>query len=113
LKIKGVESSMNITAGQILHVDDDESVRWSTSMLLRTTGYGIASAANGTEALQWVKEGLSPDVLIVDFHLGSQRNVWLTSKPLNPELLLAALPNLVNLSRTTRILASRSAPSYV
>jgi CheY-like chemotaxis protein len=132
---------MDIIPGQILHVDDDESVRVSISMLLRATGYAIVSAANGTEALQRVSEGLHPDVLMVDFHLGSQTNgaevaeqirktlsyalpiiiltgdvtnarfphiveafVWLASKPLNPELLLAALPNLVQLSRTTRIL---------
>ena len=134
---------MNITPGQILHVDDDESVRESVSGLLRSTGYRIISAATGIEAIQLVGEGLYPDILIVDFHLGSQMNgaevaeqirrtlsyalpiiiltgdvtnarfprivealVWLTSKPLNPQLLLAALPNLVQLSRTTRVLPS-------
>ena len=132
---------MNFTRGQILHVEDDESVRTSISNVLRVSGYGIVSAANGIEALELVREGLSPDVLMVDFHLGSQTNgadvaeqirstlgyalpiiiltgdvtntrfphivealVWITSKPLNLQLLLAALPNLVQLSRTTRML---------
>jgi CheY-like chemotaxis protein len=133
---------VNTTPGRILHVDDDESVRVSISKLLRASGYGVISAADGTEALQLVREGLCPDILMVDFHLGSQTKgaevaerirstlgyslpiiiltgdvtnarfphivealVWLTSKQLNPQLLLAALPNLVQISRTTRILA--------
>jgi CheY-like chemotaxis protein len=131
---------MNITAGKILHVDDDESVCTSTSRLLRESGYGIISATNGTDALELVRGGLYPDVLMVDFHLGQTNGaevaeqlrctlgyalpiiiltgdvtnarfphvveafVWLTSKPLDPRLLLAALPNLVQLSRATRIL---------
>jgi hypothetical protein len=35
--------------------------------------------------------------------------VWLTRKPLNPKLLLVTLPSLVQLSRATRNLLSRSA----
>jgi len=138
---------MDVTPGLILHVDDDEPVRVSVSMFLRAKGYRVISAASGIEALRQVREGLCPDVLIVDFHLSPQSNgaevaeqlrrtlsyalpviiltgdmtnarfphivealVWLTSKPLNPLLLLAALPNLIELSRTTRILPSRSAP---
>jgi len=138
---------MNVgTAGLILHVDDDRTVRESLSMLLRASDYGISSAASGTEALQLANGGLHPDVLIVDFNLRQQPNgaevaeqirrvlsysppiimltgdvssaqfprvnevtVWLTRKPLNPRLLLARLPCLVQLSRTTRALAATSA----
>jgi CheY-like chemotaxis protein len=35
--------------------------------------------------------------------------VWLVSKPLNPPLLLAALPSLVQLSRATRKVLTRAA----
>jgi DNA-binding response OmpR family regulator len=35
--------------------------------------------------------------------------VWLVSKPLNPQLLLAALPSLVQLSRATRTVLTRAA----
>jgi CheY-like chemotaxis protein len=147
LRIEGsIGFSMNIIPGLILHVDDDESVRESMSMLLRAEDYGIVSAANETEALQLLSAGLYPDVLIVDFHLSPRTNgaevaeqirttlnyalpviiltgdvtnarfprivealVWLAPKPLNPQLLLAVLPNLVQLSRTTRKLPSISA----
>ena len=127
------------TAGLILHVDDERSVRTSMSILLHADGYGVDSAASGAEALQLVSGGFRPDVLIVDFNLGQQMNgaevadqirrilcyappviiltgdlssarlpritevvVWLTCKPLNPQLLLVALPSLVQLSRATR-----------
>ena len=135
---------MTGTAGLILHVDDERLVRESMLVLLRADGYGVRSAASGTEALQFASEGLQPDVLIVDFNLGPQMNgvevakqirkvlnyappviiltgdvshakfhrmtevvVWLTQKPLNPQLLLVTLPSLVQLSRATRNLLSR------
>jgi len=134
------------TAGLIMHVDDEQSIRASMSILLTTEGYRVSSAASGAEALQLVSGGIHPDVLIVDFNLGPQINgaeiaeeirrvlsyappiiiltgdvrhakfpriaevvVWLTCKPLNPRLLLITLPSLVQLSRATRNLLSRSA----
>lgn len=134
------------TEGLILHVDDEQSIRASMSILLSTDGYEVSSAASGTEALQLARGGLHPDVLIVDFNLGQQINgaelaeqirrvlsyappiimltgdvshakfpriaevvVWLTHKPLNPQLLLVTLPSLVQLSRATRNLLSNSA----
>jgi len=134
------------SAGLILHVDDEQSIRASMSILLSTDGYEVSSAASGAEALQFARGGLHPDVLILDFNLGQQINgaeiaeqirrvlsyappiimltgdvshakfprivevvVWLTRKPLNPKLLLVTLPSLVQLSRATRNLFSRSA----
>ena len=132
-------------AGVILHVDDEQSVRASMAILLRTDGYEVSSAASGTEALQLASDGLHPDVLIVDFNLGNRQMngtaiaealrkilryatpiimltgdvsnaklprmvevvFWLTCKPLNPQLLLTALPNFVQLSRATRKLATQ------
>ncbi len=110
-------------------------------MMLRATGYLVSSASRGSEAFRLATDGLHPDVLIVNFNLGSHINgaavtehlqkilryaptvimltgdvvhaqmprmtdvmVWLTGKPLNPQLLLAALPSLVQLSRAMRAL---------
>jgi CheY-like chemotaxis protein len=133
------------TSGVILHVDDEQSVRDSISILLHSDGYVVSSAASATEAIELASAGLRPDVLIVDFDLGRQINgaevaeriprllsyvppiimltgnasgakipriidvvIWLTCKPLNPQLLLAALPSLVQLSRATRKMLTHS-----
>jgi CheY-like chemotaxis protein len=134
------------TAASFLHLDDDVAVRESMSMLLNSEGYAVSSAATGAEAIQLVRSGLRPDVLIVDYDLGEQLSgpevaqqirdllsyappiivltgdahraqflraievvVWLVFKPLNPQLLLAALPGLVQLSRATRKVLTRAA----
>jgi len=134
------------TASSILHLDDELIVRESMSTLLHAEGYEVSSAATGAEAIQLVRDGLRPDVLIVDYNLGQQLSgpeiaqqihnllryappivvltgdahraqflrlievvVWLVSKPLNPQLLLAALPSLVQLSRATRQASARAA----
>ena len=134
------------TAASFLHLDDDDAVRESMSMLLNSEGYVVSGAATGSEAIQLVRGGLRPDVLIVDYDLGEQLSgpevaqqirdllsyappiivlsgdahraqflraievvVWLVFKPLNPQLLLAALPGLVQLSRATRKVLTRAA----
>ena len=58
--------------GLILHVDDDEALRRSTAMLLRSAGFETREAVCGEDALAQV-EALRGrlDVLIVDYDLGA------------------------------------------
>jgi len=58
--------------GLILHVDDDEQLRRSTSLLLRSAGFETREAMCGEDALAQV-EALRGrlDVLIVDYDLGA------------------------------------------
>lgn len=57
--------------GLVLHVDDDEAVRRSTTLLMRSAGYETREAANGEQALAQVDSLRGRlDVLIVDYHLG-------------------------------------------
>ncbi|MGA2564413.1 MAG: response regulator [Steroidobacteraceae bacterium] len=135
------------SAPQILHVDDEKSVRDALAMLLRAHGYVVTSAASGPEALELAREGSKPDVLIVDFGLDDEMNgaevaekirqmlrytppvvlltgdlsnaevpcvtdvpVWLMRKPANPDILLTALPALVQLSHAMRELMARNFP---
>jgi CheY-like chemotaxis protein len=58
--------------GLVLHVDDDEALRRSTSMLLRAVGFETREARCGEDALAQV-EALRGrlDVLIVDYDLGA------------------------------------------
>jgi CheY-like chemotaxis protein len=57
--------------GLILHVDDDDAVRRSTALLMRSAGFDTREASYGEQALAHV-EALRDrlDVLIVDYQLG-------------------------------------------
>ncbi len=60
-----------VSHGLILHVDDDEAVRRSTAMLMRSAGYETREAANDRQALAQADSLRGRlDVLIVDYHLG-------------------------------------------
>jgi CheY-like chemotaxis protein len=57
--------------GLVLHVDDDDAMRSSTTMLLRLAGFETREAANGEQALAQAEHLRGRlDVLIVDYHLG-------------------------------------------
>jgi CheY-like chemotaxis protein len=57
--------------GLILHVEDDEVLRRSTGMLLRSEGFETREAANGEQALAQLESLRGRlDVLIVDYNLG-------------------------------------------
>jgi CheY-like chemotaxis protein len=57
--------------GLILHVDDDEAMRRSTAMLIRSAGFETREAACGEQALSQVDSLRGRlDVLIVDYNLG-------------------------------------------
>jgi len=57
--------------GVILHVEDDESMRRATALLMRLEGYETREAASGEQALAQVGALRGRlDVLIADYHLG-------------------------------------------
>ena len=57
--------------GLILHVDDDEAMRRSTAMLIRSAGFETREAACGEQALTQIDSLRGRlDVLIVDYNLG-------------------------------------------
>ncbi len=56
--------------GSILIVEDDPSLRESLELFLKAEGYRINSAIDGEDAIRLVeREGLRPDLLIVDYNL--------------------------------------------
>ena len=59
----------------ILHVDDDPVVLDSVRALLLAYELAVVSVTNGEAALRAIQvEGVRPDLLIVDFHLGAGMN---------------------------------------
>ena len=58
--------------GLVLHVDDDDAVRRSHTLLIRSAGYDTREAASGEQALAQAESLRGRlDVLIVDYHLGN------------------------------------------
>ena len=57
---------------RVLLVEDDAGVRNATSMLLRTEGYEVATAASRAEAMQRLGELPRLDLLVTDYHLGGE-----------------------------------------
>ncbi len=55
-----------VAAGVALLVDDEDLVRMSTADMLGELGYEVAEAASAEQALQMVRSGLVPDVLVTD-----------------------------------------------
>lgn len=52
--------------GVALLVDDEDMVRMSTADMLADLGYKVVEASSGASALEAIKSGLRPDVLVTD-----------------------------------------------
>ena len=51
---------------QILVVDDDEGIREAMVSILQVMGYSVASAINGKDALDYLHNAATPDLIISD-----------------------------------------------
>lgn len=84
-----------VNRGLILHVDDDDAVRRSTTLLMRSAGYETREAAFGEQALAQVDSLRGRlDVLIVDYHLGNSLNGTEVAEEL-ARLLGHAVPTVI------------------
>lgn len=80
--------------------------------------FNVGERLSGPEVAQQIRNLLSyaPPIIVLtgDAHRARlprmiESVVWLVAKPLNPHLLLAALPGLVQLSRATRKVLTQAA----
>jgi CheY-like chemotaxis protein len=71
----------------ILLVDDEELVRVATAEMLSDLGYDVVQATSGAEALQILRAGEVPDVLVTDYLMPGMNGVELVeaAKPLAPD----------------------------
>jgi len=51
---------------RLLLVEDDGELRTSLSELLRSDGYDVVGASNGSEALEYLKQAPAPDLILLD-----------------------------------------------
>jgi CheY-like chemotaxis protein len=53
----------------ILVVEDDSTIRLALTFLLEGEGYGVACAGNGREALDHLRQGEPPAVILLDLNM--------------------------------------------
>jgi two-component system, sensor histidine kinase len=66
---RSVYSGEKVGEVRVLLVEDNDSVRRSTCLLLELEGYRVTSVTSLSEALQHVNQGHGVDLLISDYHL--------------------------------------------
>lgn len=80
----------------VLIVEDDAHIRATLLMLLESEGYDVAEAADGQQALDWLRAGGKPDLILLDLMMpvldGWQflaRRAELPQAPASPVLVLS------------------------
>ena len=63
------------TATRVLLIDDDPAVLDSTSILLEVLGFELETAEDGSAALEAIRAGGPPDVVVTDFRLPGMSGV--------------------------------------
>jgi CheY-like chemotaxis protein len=81
----------------ILVVEDDALAREGLNLLLQAEGYQVAVAANGKEALDWLRKGSRPDLVLLDM-LMPVLDGWHFLKSLQQNRLLAGTPIIITTS---------------
>jgi two-component system chemotaxis response regulator CheY len=62
---------------KILLVDDSPTILTSMSVILESDGYVTATAANAEDALEKIRNGLRPALVITDYHMPGMHGVQL------------------------------------
>jgi CheY-like chemotaxis protein len=55
--------------GRILLVEDDSGIREVLAEILREAGYEVATATNGRDALDRLREASTPDLIVLDLRM--------------------------------------------
>jgi CheY-like chemotaxis protein len=79
---------------EVLVVEDDTDLRESLSQALRDHGFGVTPATNGQEALDILRAGAKPSVILLDL-LMPVLNGWQLRAELRRDPRLAQIPQVV------------------
>jgi CheY-like chemotaxis protein len=73
-------SGHQLSAPNLLLVDDNDDVREITALLLRDTGYGVIEASSGIAALAELDGNPAIELLIVDFSMPGMSGIELLER---------------------------------
>lgn len=75
-------------------VDDDPDIRESTQTVLELYGYRVATAKGGAEALEQLKRGEQPCIILLDLMMPGMNGIQLREE-LARDPVLAAIPIVI------------------
>jgi CheY-like chemotaxis protein len=93
------EVSVKPGSGVVLLVDDEELVRMAVADGLRDAGYTVFEAASAANALERIRQGLTPDILVTDHMMPGMTGAALAREirsriPGLPVLMITGYANL-------------------
>jgi CheY-like chemotaxis protein len=89
--------------GRVLVVDDNPAARNSLAMLLGAQGYAVDCAAGGREALERLRSGLKPGLILLDLSMpGMDGWEFLRQKGQSPEAADVPVVVLTGAGRSAR-----------
>jgi CheY-like chemotaxis protein len=81
-------------APQVLIVEDDLDIRDALSQILEEEGYAVATAGNGLEALDLLRQGPPPRIILLDLMMPVM-NGWQFRAEQRSDPALSAIPVVV------------------
>jgi CheY-like chemotaxis protein len=90
----GLARGAEASAGTVLIVDDDASMRESVAELLEMEGFHSVLAGDGREALNYLQANPAPDLILLDLRMPGM-NGWVFRTEQQKSPALAAIPTVV------------------
>jgi CheY-like chemotaxis protein len=81
--------------GPILLVEDHADLREAMTSLLEAFGYGVVTAADGTEALDHLRRGTAPSLIVLDLEM-PRKDGWQFRSEQTHDPKLAAIPTIIS-----------------
>ena len=89
---------MNRARRDILVVDDDADLRETLQALLDDSGYGVTAVANGQAALDQLKAGARPSLILLDLMM-PEMNGWQFLERARADSILGSIPVVIMTAR--------------
>jgi two-component system, chemotaxis family, chemotaxis protein CheY len=84
--------------GNILVVDDDADLRETLQLLLDDSGYGVTAVANGQAALDQLRAGARPSLILLDLMM-PEMNGWQFLERARADSILGSIPVVIMTAR--------------
>jgi len=96
----------------ILVVEDNDDVREMMAVTLELEGHEVATATNGRDALNKLRAGGKPCVILLDLMMPVM-NGWEFSRAIERDPILKAVPIVIVSATTTELIHKTAAAAYL